>query len=73
MSKIAVAKALLTTQAVKLQPNDPFIRSSGMESPIYCDNRMLLSHPEIRTLIVDTYITMISAFSNVEGIAGVAT
>jgi orotate phosphoribosyltransferase len=73
MPNAAVAKALLTTQAVKLQPGQPFTWSSGMQSPIYCDNRMLLSHPEVRTLIVDTFITMISAFSDVEGIAGVAT
>jgi len=46
-----VAKALLSIQAVFLRPQDPFTWASGIKSPIYCDNRLTLSHPEVRTLI----------------------
>lgn len=73
MPHASIARALLSTKAVKLQPNDPFTWSSWMQSPIYCDNRMLLSHPEVRTMIVETFVTMISAYPDVQGIAWVAT
>ena len=46
-----VAKALLSIKAVFLRPNDPFTWASGIKSPIYCDNRLTLSYPEIRKLI----------------------
>ena len=41
-----VAKNLLDIKAVSLQPNDPFTWASGIKSPIYCDNRLVLSFPE---------------------------
>ena len=41
-------KHLLEIGAVYLQPNDPFTWSSGMKSPIYCDNRLTLSYPKVR-------------------------
>jgi len=44
-----IAKDLLSIQAVFLKPNDPFTWASGIKSPIYCDNRLTLSSPEIRT------------------------
>ena len=44
-----IAKDLLSIQAVFLKPNDPFTWASGIKSPIYCDNRLTLSAPEIRT------------------------
>ncbi len=46
-----VAEFLLQIKAIKLQPSKPFIWASGWKSPIYCDNRVSLSHPTIRTYI----------------------
>lgn len=48
MSKESIAKHLLDIQAVFLRPNDPFTWASGIKSPIYCDNRLTLSYPEVR-------------------------
>lgn len=50
-SKSDVAKALLSIRAVFLRPDEPFTWASGIKSPIYCDNRLTLSYPEVRTLI----------------------
>ena len=44
-----IAKDLLKIQAVFLRPDDPFTWASGIKSPIYCDNRLVLSSPEVRT------------------------
>lgn len=68
-----IARRLLEAGAVKLQPTSPFTWASGMRSPIYCDNRVLLSYPNIRTEVVDGLEALAKDFSNVEGIAGVAT
>ena len=46
-----IAKSLLQIKAVILQPNEPFTWASGWNSPIYCDNRITLSHPKVRTYI----------------------
>ena len=46
-----IAKRLLEIKAVFLSPNEPFTWASGIKSPIYCDNRLTLSYPEIRTEI----------------------
>ena len=46
-----VAQSLLEIKAVALRPNDPFTWASGMKSPIYCDNRLTISYPEVRNLI----------------------
>ena len=43
-----IASTLLDIQAIKLSPESPFTWASGWKSPIYCDNRMLLSYPEAR-------------------------
>jgi orotate phosphoribosyltransferase len=70
----AVAAMLLQIEAIKLNATKPFIWSSGWKSPIYCDNRLSLSYPEIRTLIRDGLVQAIREnFSSAEGIAGVAT
>lgn len=50
-SKQDIAKALLSIRAVFLRPNEPFTWASGIKSPIYCDNRLALSYPEVRTLV----------------------
>ncbi|MCB0838099.1 MAG: orotate phosphoribosyltransferase [Bacteroidetes bacterium] len=69
-----IAAALLQIQAVKIQPKAPFTWSSGWKSPIYCDNRLTLSYPDIRTMIRDEFVSLIRReFPEVTGIAGVAT
>ena len=69
-----IAKLLLEVNAIKLQPNNPFIWSSGIKSPIYCDNRILLSFPHYRNLIAKEIANLISQkYKSVEIIAGVAT
>ena len=45
------AEKLLSIRAIKLQPSNPFTWASGWKSPIYCDNRKLISYPRIRTFI----------------------
>lgn len=69
-----VAEKLLEIQAIRLQPEKPFTWASGWKSPIYCDNRLSLSFPEVRNLIRDQLVKSVSHFfQNVEAIAGVAT
>ncbi|WP_187262920.1 orotate phosphoribosyltransferase [Pontibacter beigongshangensis] len=69
-----VASFLLETEAVKLSPDTPFKWSSGWNSPIYCDNRITLSFPYIRSYIKDRLADLIKAnFKDAEAIAGVAT
>jgi orotate phosphoribosyltransferase len=69
-----IAKALLEVKAVFLRPDDMFTWASGIKSPIYCDNRITLSHPKIRNLIKDSFVKMIETkFPAVEYVAGVAT
>lgn len=69
-----VARLLLETGAIKLQPTSPFVWASGWKSPIYCDNRLTLSYPEVRTQIKDALSEIIShQYPEVESIAGVAT
>lgn len=48
MSEASIAKHLLDIKAVFLRPNEPFTWASGIKSPIYCDNRLTLSYPEVR-------------------------
>ncbi len=68
-----IARRLLEVGAVKLQPQDPFTWASGLRSPIYCDNRVLLSFPAIRSEIITALAGAAGALENVQGIAGVAT
>jgi orotate phosphoribosyltransferase len=69
-----VAEFLLQIKAIKLQPNNPFTWASGWKAPIYCDNRITLSHPTIRTYIRQQLTRVIQdTFGAVECIAGVAT
>ena len=56
-----VAKALLSIKAVFLSPDDPFTWASGIKSPIYCDNRLTLSYPEVRTLIDEAIAAKVAA------------
>ena len=69
-----VAEFLLQIKAIKLQPDNPFTWASGWKSPIYCDNRVTLSHPTIRTYIRQKLTQVIQEeFGSVDCIAGVAT
>ncbi|PWA13440.1 orotate phosphoribosyltransferase [Pueribacillus theae] len=71
---LTIAKDLLEIQAVFLKPNDPFTWTSGMKSPIYCDNRLTLSYPEVRGRIADGLVSVIKDhFPKVNVIAGTAT
>lgn len=70
-----VAKALLEIGAVRLKPSDPFTWTSGLKSPVYCDNRMLISHPEAYELVVDAFVDIIENSADLEFnfIAGTST
>lgn len=68
-----LASKLLETGAVRIQPDQPFTWASGLKSPIYCDNRILLSHPEIRTALIDYMVKVVKDFDSFNTIAGVAT
>lgn len=69
-----VAKSLLDIKAVLLSPEKPFKWASGWLSPIYCDNRKILSYPELREQICRWMAdNIISRYPDVEVIAGVAT
>ncbi len=68
------AEVLLQINAIKLQPNNPFTWASGWKSPIYCDNRIVLSFPLIRNYIRETMAKHIEAhYGKPDIIAGVAT
>ena len=69
-----IARQLLDIEAVKLQPNDPFTWSSGMVAPIYCDNRLTISHPGVRRAIRDGFRSIVTEASLLPAtIAGTAT
>lgn len=69
-----IAEFLLQIKAIKLQPTNPFTWASGIISPIYCDNRITLSYPTIRTYIRQQFAELIQEeFGAVDMISGVAT
>lgn len=68
------AELLLQIKAIKLNPKNPFKWASGWNSPIYCDNRIILSHPEIRVFIREQMVKQIEKiYGKPDVIAGVAT
>jgi len=68
------AEVLLQIKAIKLSPNDPFTWASGWKSPIYCDNRIVLSYPPIRNYIREKMAKHIEKhYGKPDVIAGVAT
>lgn len=74
MKKRDIAEALLSIQAVFLRPEDPFTWASGIKSPIYCDNRLTLTAPKVRTLIEEALVEVINEFyPNVEVLMGTST
>ncbi|PLX13560.1 MAG: orotate phosphoribosyltransferase [Marinilabiliales bacterium] len=73
-SAVKIAESLLQIKAIKLNNKDPFTWASGLKSPIYCDNRIALSYPKIRTYIRQQLVEAIEEkFGKVDVIAGVAT
>lgn len=70
----AISEKLLQVGAIKLNPDDPFIWASGWKSPIYCDNRQILSYPYVRDFIKSEICSVIfECFPDATSIAGVAT
>ena len=68
------AELLLQINAIKLNPKNPFTWASGWKSPIYCDNRITLSFPEIRNFLKNEFATnIVEKFGKPDYIAGVAT
>ncbi len=68
------AQFLLQIKAIKLNNESPFTWASGRKSPIYCDNRVTLSYPDIRTFIRQQFVSIATEqFADVDVIAGVAT
>lgn len=70
----SVAQSLLQIKAIKLNPTNHFTWASGWFSPIYCDNRKILSYPDARKLVYESFAEVIAErYPEVEIIAGVAT
>jgi orotate phosphoribosyltransferase len=68
------AEKLLKVKAIKLQPSNPFTWASGWKSPIYCDNRKLMSYPQIRNFLkVEFARIILEKYPQTDAIAGVAT
>ena len=73
-SALTLAQHLLQIKAVKLSPRAPFTWASGLKSPIYCDNRVTLSYPAVRTFIRQQFVEkIVQNYGKPDVIAGVAT
>jgi orotate phosphoribosyltransferase len=69
-----IAKGLLSINAVALRPHEPFTWTSGIKSPIYCDNRLTMSYPVIRNLIAEGFAAIIrEKYPDCQAVAGIAT
>lgn len=69
-----LAEKLLQINAIKLNVENPFSWASGLRAPIYCDNRRILSFPNIRNWVADRFVDLIQEeYADVELVAGVAT
>jgi orotate phosphoribosyltransferase len=68
-----VAHKLLQIKAIKLNPQNPFTWASGLRSPIYCDNRVALSFPDVRNFMKQALVEKSQAFAPFNMVAGVAT
>ncbi|MEL6923543.1 MAG: orotate phosphoribosyltransferase [Bacteroidota bacterium] len=68
-----IAQHLLQIKAIKLSPQNPFTWASGLQSPIYCDNRIILSYPAVRRELKACLAETSKAFAPFDTIAGVAT
>lgn len=71
---LKIAQYLLQIKAIRLNPKNPFTWASGWKSPIYCDNRITLSYPVIRTYIRQQFVQIVNdEFGDIDLIAGIAT
>jgi orotate phosphoribosyltransferase len=69
-----LAEGLLRIGAVLLRPDEPFTWASGWRSPIYCDNRRILSDPQLRSMVAEAFAEKVTAlYPEAEVVAGVAT
>ena len=69
-----IAKGLLEIEAVKVNTKQPFTWTSGLKSPVYCDNRTTLSFPNLRSLIIEGFKECVTTkYPDAEYIAGIAT
>ena len=72
--KMDIAKNLINLGAVKFSPSSPFTYASGLKGPIYCDNRVILSHVEFRDLVIDSFMKVIKEQKlNFDLLGGIAT
>ena len=73
-SSTNIAEELLKIKAVQLRPGDPYRWASGWRSPVYCDNRLTLSYPALRSAITSALVELIrERYPDTTGVAGVAT
>ncbi|CAG7621261.1 orotate phosphoribosyltransferase [Paenibacillus allorhizosphaerae] len=71
---VQIASDLLRIHAVALRPDQPFTWTSGLKSPIYCDNRLTISYPDVRDRIAEGFVSLIRELHpDAEVIAGAAT
>ena len=74
MSVQKIISSLISINSIKINLKNPFVWASGWKSPIYCDNRISLSYPEIRDNITTQLVNKITSnFNKIDVIAGVAT
>lgn len=72
--KQEIAKGLLSIEAVFLRPEEPFIWASGIKSPIYCDNRLTLTSPDVRTMVENGLVQLIKEnYPDCEVLMGTST
>ncbi len=73
-TKVEVAKGLLSIKAVFLRPDEPFTWASGIKSPIYCDNRLILTAPEVRNVVENAIAeTVKREYPEAEALFGTST
>src|SRR5258706_8005604 len=71
-----VAKLLLSIQAVTFRFDPPYTYTTGLKSPVYLDNRVVMSHPKVRNQIIDFYVQVIKekiGLPNIEWVSATAT
>ena len=72
--QIQIAKDLLTIKAVFFRPDEPFTWASGIKSPVYCDNRLTLAYPEVRTHVEEALAkTVKEVYPEAEALMGTST
>lgn len=72
--QIQIAKDLLSIKAVFFRPDEPFTWASGIKSPVYCDNRLTLAYPEVRTHVEETLAkTVRETYPEAEALMGTST